>query len=71
MMEKEAKQGISGGVLCLIIVLCLLLGLASGYILHDKLSNEDNKKIKQNVTEQKDEKTQSTISNNENKEELF
>ena len=69
-MEKERKQGISGGVLCLIIVLCLLLGLASGYILHDKLSNEDNKKIKQNVTEQKDEKTQSTISNNENKEEL-
>ncbi len=45
--EKEIKQGISGGVLCLIVVLCLLLGLASGYILHDKLLSKEETKTEQ------------------------
>lgn len=52
-MEKEQKQGISGGVLFLIIVLCLLLGLTSGYILHDKLSNKEETKTEQKETENK------------------
>ena len=56
-MEKEQKQGISGGVLFLIIVLCLLLGLTSGYIIHEKLEkNENNKQINTNKEETKEEK---------------
>ncbi len=62
-MDKEkikTKQGVSGGVLCLIIVLCLLLGLTSGYIIHDLISNKletnkeaENVKPTKNTNEEK------------------
>ena len=52
-MEKEPKQGISKGVLLIIIILCLLLGLTSGYIVHDKLSNKEETKTEQKETENK------------------
>lgn len=59
-MEKEQKQGVRGGVLCLIIVLCLLLGLTSGYIVHDLISNKqetnkekENDKPTENTNEEK------------------
>ena len=68
MMEKETKQGISGGVLCLIIVLCLLLGLASGYILHDKLSNEEETKIEE-IKKEETEKNDTNQKNETEKEE--
>lgn len=52
-MDKEkikTKQGVSGGVLCLIIALCLLLGLTSGYIVHDVISNkQETNKEAENV----------------------
>ena len=67
-MEKETKQGISGGVLCLIIVLCLLLGLASGYILHDKLSNEEETKIEE-IKKEETEKNDTNQKNETEKEE--
>ena len=61
--QKETKQGISGGILCLIIVLCLLLGLTSGYILHDKLLSKEETK-----TEQKDNKEDKNSNNNTSNE---
>lgn len=58
-MEKEkveTKQGISGGVLCLIVVLCILLGLTSGYIIHDKLMDKtvNEKNEIKNIIEEKE-----------------
>ena len=41
-MEKETKQGISGGALAIIIVLCIALGIASGYILNDKVLKKED-----------------------------
>ena len=53
---KEPKQGVSGGIVCLIVILCLLLGLTSGYILHDKLSNKEEKKTEQKDNQEEKEK---------------
>ena len=70
-MEKETKQGVSGGVLFLIVILCLGLGLTSGYIIHDKLSNNgernttNNKKANENDNKEKEEKN---INNDSSKE---
>jgi len=78
MMDKEiikTKQGVSGGVLCLIIVLCLLLGLTSGYIIRDKLSNNEekihsniNQKNEENNNTNKNEKTENEKNNVEEPE---
>lgn len=68
-MEKEQKQGISGGVLFLIIVLCLLLGLTSGYIVHDVIS--DKQKTNKNIesTKQNENTQENNKEEEDNKEE--
>lgn len=77
-MEKEPKQGISKGVLLIIIILCLLLGLTSGYIVHDKLSNKEETKTEQkdnkeekkdnNIAEEKEEETKEETKEESKKE---
>ena len=70
-MDKEkikTKQGVSGGVLCLIIVLCLLLGLTSGYIVHDVISNKQETNIEaENVKPTKNTNEEKSSENIENK----
>jgi len=67
MMDKEnnkTKQGVSGGVLCLIIVLCLLLGLTSGYILHDKLSTKEEQKKEETIYDTRNKQNEEKSSEN-------
>lgn len=68
MMENETKKGVSGGVLFIIIVLCLLLGLTSGYILNEKLSNKEESKQEEKKEETKEEEKTEENNKTETKE---
>lgn len=50
-MEKEQKQGINGGTIIIIMIICIIVGMAPGYILGEKIINK-----KEATTEQKEQK---------------
>ena len=75
-MEKGTKQGVSGGILIIIMILCITLGIATGYIIGNKLlkkeetRQETNKdKTDKQATEDKNSNTKRGTSRGINVEE--